>query len=558
MGEIVNDKNGTGGLKRNRYRWILAVMVSLLGAYGSAGAFEVPTGNEDFELKWDNTFRYNLAGRVNPVNKAVIGNPNLDDGDRNFDMGLVSNRLDILSEADLVYKKNYGIRLSGAGWYDQRYHDHLDNTSPATSNHLVNGVPAVGFSNYTKRYFAGPSGELLDAFAFGKTEIYNMPLNIKVGRHTVFLGESLGLAGAIHGITYAQSPLDVAKGFATPGVEAKELFRPLNNISFQLQPTSTLSVAGQYFLEWDSFRLPEAGTYLGFSDVFMNGSESLIAGPGVRFTRGRNLDPSGIGDWGLSARWSPEWLEGTLGLYYRNFSDKLPQVHIAPAAKEFYMAYAQDIDLYGVSLAKQLLGVSIGAELSYRHNMPLSSDSVVISPANIPGKGQTGGARGDTWHALVNFLGLINKTPLFDSATWNMEYVWSRMEHVTQGSAVFKGRDSYTAIDKPTKDYVGGAVGFTPTWFQVFPGVDMTMPLSISSGLIGNSAVTFGGNKNAGSYAVGVGADIFSKYKVDLKYTDFFGDLATNPATGAVTVANGSYGLLSDRGFLSLTLKTTF
>jgi hypothetical protein len=35
----------------------------------------------------------------------------MDDGDRNFDHGTVTNRLDILSEFDLIYQK--GLRISG-------------------------------------------------------------------------------------------------------------------------------------------------------------------------------------------------------------------------------------------------------------------------------------------------------------------------------------------------------------------------------------------------------------------------------------------------------------
>lgn len=600
MSKVAGRRSGVSGRKKNSCRKVLALAASLLGVYGSAGAFEIPTGSEDVVLRWDNTFRYTLADRVKGHKKAIINNPNADDGDRNFDAGIVSNRLDILSEADLVYKKDYGVRLSGAGWYDQRYHDSLDNTSVATSNHLSNGTPAIGFNSYNKKYFAGPSGELLDAFAFGKFDIGGMPLNIKVGRHTVFWGESLLLGGTIHGISYAQSPLDVAKGLAMPGVEVKELFRPLNNISFQIQPTNTLSIAGQYFLEWESNRFPEAGTYLGLSDVLMNGSESLIAGfnPAIgylRALRGRDVEPDGMRDWGLSTRWSPEWLDGTVGLYYRNFSDKMPQLHVRPGATgagvpasspafplfdpsltnlsigkigDFHLAYAQDIDLFGISLSKSVLGVSVGAELSYRMDMPLVSDPVTILPAAlanpakgqlsaVPGEGQTGGARGDTWHALVNFIGIIGKTPLFDAATWNMEYVWNHVDHVTQGAAVYKGRDGYTGLDKPSTHFIGGAVSFTPTWYQAISGVDLTMPLSISSGLVGNSAVTLGGNKNGGTFTFGLGADIFAAYKAELKYVGYFGDTEILPGATS-TNGNGGFAMLSDRDMVVLTLKTSF
>ena len=74
----------------------------------------------------------------------------------------------------------------------------------------------------------------------------------------------------------------------------------------------------------------------------------------------------------------------------------------------------------------------------------------------------------------------------------------------------------------------------------------------------GNAAVTSGGNEDAGNFALGLAADIYSKYRIDLKYTGYFGNYSTNPATGTAAVFNGVNASLSDRGWWSLTFKTTF
>jgi hypothetical protein len=173
------------------------VLIALAASFvfwmcGTAAAFEIQTGNEDVKINWDNTIRYNLGHRIGTQDKAVIANMNLDDGDRNFKSGFVTNRLDILSEFDVSYRKSYGVRVSGAGWYDQVYKDHLDNGSVATSNHFDdNGNQAIGFSGYAKKHYAGPDGELLDAFAFGNFSIGDIPVQIKAGRHTLYFGERL-------------------------------------------------------------------------------------------------------------------------------------------------------------------------------------------------------------------------------------------------------------------------------------------------------------------------------------------------------------------------------
>jgi Protein of unknown function (DUF1302) len=576
----------TGNMQK-KYRRLIRTLIALvlLAFSGTSGAVEIPTGNDSLMVRWDNTLRYTVAQRLDGQNRAIVGNLNTDDGDRNFSSGIVSNRFDLLSEADLVYKKKYGLRVSGAAWYDERYaNEKMQNRNVATSNYLVgSGTPSVGLNSYNTNNFSGPNGELLDAFAFVNSEIGGMPLNVKIGRHTIYWGESLGVGGLMHSVAYAQMPLDQAKALAMPGAEVKELFRPLNSISFQFQPTSRLSIAGQYCLQWESNKFAEAGTYLGASDVQVGGDQgSLITGfaPGIGYLRvlkGADIEPNGMRDWGVALRWAPELLGGDLGSYYRNFSDKSPQVLLQNGLSgstvsnqslvdlsrgiigRYYLAYAQDITLYGISLSKDLLGISVGAELSYRQNMPLVSEIVLIPPsADTPSAGETGGARGNTWHALINFVGSMGRNPLFHAATWSMEYVGNHLDSVTQGAAVYKGRDGYSGIDKPTRNFVGGALNVNPTWFQTFSGVDLSLPLSISSGLIGNSCVAGGGNKNGGSWGVGVGADIFMKYKMDIRYVDFFGDYTTDPATGALKSSNGGSALLSDRGFISLTLKTTF
>ncbi|MBU5613835.1 DUF1302 domain-containing protein [Geomonas azotofigens] len=542
--------------------FLAAVWAIILAGPALVHGFQIDTGSEDVKLRWDNTFRYTLSQRVKGQNDAILKSPNNDDGDRNFDVGIVSNRLDILSEFDAVYKQSYGVRFSGAGWYDERYHEHLDNNSPGTSNRRV----GTGLSDYTKRYFSGPSGELLDAFAFGKFEAGETPVSIRAGRHTVYWGESMLAFGGANGISYAQSPVDLAKALAQPGVELKEIYRPLNQVSVQVQPLPSLSIAAQYFLQWEPVRFPESGSYLSFADPYLKGGESLFTGPGLKLPHGYDIEPDRTGDWGISARWSPEWLAGTVGAYYRNFSDKVPQLLIdaspmmSGGTPDYRFSYPGNISLYGLSFAKQILGVSVGAEVSYRHNMPLLSVPVTVGvpgAAAVPGKGGVAGARGETFHSLVNFLYLVNRTPLFDKAEVLAEFTYGRYLHVSRGEQYFKGNDAYTGLDHVTRDAMSGALNFTPTWYQLLPGVDMSMPLSIASGLFGVSAVGMGGSSQNGSYSAGLSFDILARYTATINYSGFFGNYRTD-ATGGIASSGDVFALLKDRDMVTLTLKTTF
>lgn len=552
---------------------------------GNAAAFEVDVGNPDLAIRWDNTVRYNAAQRVEARDNRIGNNYRFDEGTYSFDKGdLVANRFDLLTELDVVYKRDLGMRISAAGWYDNAYDGKsvTRNTSLSSPSSYNNGQ----YSNYTKRYYAGPSGELLDAFVFTNFDAGDVPVKLKVGRHTVFWGEALLLGGAMHGVSYSQMPLDLQKGFATPGVEAKELFRPLNQISGQAQLTDTLSVAAQYFLEWEPYRYPEGGTYLGPADFAFNGPDGIVqvvhpSLGGLGYTRANAVTPKNSGEFGLSAKWSPESLDGTLGFYYRRFADKMPQALVTElqAAAGFPLAsgshyrliYPDKIDLFGVSLAKNIGGVSVGAEFSYRRNTPLSAQTLGNASAfGVPGRGETFGPRGDTLHGLVNLMGTISKTPLFDAATWATELTWAHWTKVRSGGNLFNAvgyngcRNAAGAVggDKwdgcATKNYVGMGAAFTPTWFQVLPGVDLSMPLTYSIGLSGNSPTTFGGNQGLGNYSIGLGADIYQKYRIDLKYIDYIGKYRVDAAGNTVTTVNGFTSVLSDRGFLSLTFKTSF
>ncbi|QJQ10707.1 DUF1302 domain-containing protein [Pseudomonas putida] len=534
----------------------IAVTAISTGLLQNANAIAIDTGNPDVQLRWDNTLRYNLGYRVEPQSKSILANPNFDDGDRNFERGLVTNRLDVLSEADLVFNQLYGARVSAAAWYDQAY-EHLDNDNVATSNHLKNGQPALGLSRYADRYYNGPSGEILDAFVFGQFELGSAQVNGKLGQHSLAWGEALLTGGAVHGVSYSQNALDLGKAQASPGIEAKELYRPQPQVSTQLQLTPELSVAAQYFFDWERMQMPEAGTYFGAQDIVNEGAQSLVAVPGVpgvRLLRGADIIKEKHGDYGVAMRWRPQWLDGTLGFYYRNFTDKLPQVYQQASSRTFGLAYGDDVDLYGVSLSTVLGGLSVGVDLNYRTNMPLVSNVAALPAGALPD--DTPGARGNTVHGLVNVVGTLGDTALFDSAAYAAELTWNTWTAVTDNKALFKGNDSYNAVDKPDKNATALGLNFTPTWFQVFPGADLSLPLSFSQGLHGNSVVTLGGNEGTGSYSVGVGLDYLSQYRFDLKYVDFFGDVDKG-SNGAVSVANGTSAILKDRGLITFTFKTT-
>jgi hypothetical protein len=669
--------------KRHRHsplRRSLLASAILAASMPTAHAFELDTGNPDWSVRFDNTVKYNYGVRTENADKRMLGTPNNNDGDANFRRAgtNITNRLDLLTELDVVNQGKQGFRVSAASWYDQAYDDVGSSSNPfvngnGSTSGLVNndtrpGIgrlvnPGVGngsshLSNYAQRYYSGPSGEILDAFVFWNHEVGDQSqISLKAGQHNVFWGETI--LNPVHSISYGQSGLDLAKLAASPGTEAKELFVPRNQLSMSFTINPELTIGAQYFLHWDAARLPEAGTYYGGSDLAGTGAQSFLLGnsnatvPGsplgcglapcnglTNVHRGHDLTPDNSGDWGVMAKWSPAWLDGTLGVYYRQTSDILPQAWLnatgitsanpngtvpnfktgagqvqgvantlnSLSTATYQMAYADNIHIFGLSLSKDVGGVSVGSDLNIRNNMPLASIPAILVNNSPYGLGQGLGllpartadtgvvyevpsndnmsATGETLHWTLNGLMTLPKTPVFDQATLLTELYYSNLLHLdSKNAALYKGNSSYHGIDQPTRDNWGIAVNFTPTWYQVFPGVDLNMPMSVNVGLAGVSPVNGGGAKDTGNYAFGVGGIIYNKYFVDLKYVNSFGQtdkcnvsgVSTGSKAGDGSTPNafsgnenyacygGGYSSFSgagattaDRGAVYLTLKTTF
>ncbi|MFS2196960.1 DUF1302 domain-containing protein [Pseudomonas sp. Pseusp3] len=664
--------NKSHGFTAARYTLLASAILAVIAP--AAHGVEIDLGNPDWTARLDNTVKYNYGVRTESADKRMLGTPNNNDGDYNFRKAgtNITNRIDLLTEMDVVYKNAMGFRVSAASWYDKAYDNTGSNSNPfvngngstsgliandprlaaVTHDNVGNGSPHL--SNYAQRYYSGPSGEILDAFVFYSTEVGEESMfSAKAGQHNVFWGETI--LNPVHSVSYGQSGLDLAKLAASPGTEAKELFVPRNQLSMTFTVNPELTVGAQYFLDWDAARLPEAGTYYGGSDLIGYGAQSFLLGntnakvPGsplgcglapcnalTNVRRGHDLTPGSSGDWGIMAKWSPAWLDGTLGVYYRETSEILPQAWLdargitsanpngtRPAGQvpavvntlnsldtaTYQLAYADNIKIFGLSLSKDVGGISVGSDLNIRHNMPLASIPAIVSttsplglgkglgllPArtdatgviyDTPSRGDSMSATGDTLHWTLNGLVTLPKTPVFDQATVLAELYYSNLLKLdSKNEALYKGKDTYRGIDAPTRDNWGIAVNFTPTWYQVFPGVDLNAPMSVNVGIAGVSPVSGGGAKDTGNYAVGVGAVVYNKYFVDLKYVDSFGKTEKCNVSGVSTGPNGGDGstpnafsgnenyacfaggyssfsgggaTTEDRGAVYLTMKTTF
>ncbi len=515
---------------------------ALVAAWGfPAGAFQLVKG-DDLQILWDTSVKYSAAARVQGRSSALVANPNTDDGDRNFGRGLISSRLDLLSEFDVRYR-NVGARVSGAGWYDLVYDLRNDNDSPATANSF--SVPHDQFTEATRRLH-GRDGDLLDAFAFANGHIGPMAASLRAGRHTLLWGESLLLA--TNGISYAQAPLDFIKALSVPGTQAKELFMPVGQVSGQLRPTQSWSLAAYYQFEWRRTRLPAAGSFFSGADFLDNGGERFFTGPpGQALFRGRDLTARSQGQWGVSARYHAERLNTEFGLYWIWFHEKLPQLYLLPGAGadpargqvgEYVLVYPEDVKLMGASFATTVGGVALAGEAHVRFHTPLAS----TAPAVLPGEPGDNSdhpryAVGNTVHAQVSAVYVLPTFPLWGSATVLAEVGWQRRLAVTHNPG---------ALD-PTRDLhaFASAMVFTPTWFQVASNLDVNLPISFSYSPKGKAPLAaFDAVHDGGTLSMSATAVYRKVWNAGVQFTYFFG--------------NEQFQTLKDRAFTSFSVQRTF
>lgn len=163
---------------------MIAAAAALVATSG-AHALELDTGNPDFKVRADATVRYNLGVRTEAQDQRLLNFATTDEGNAKFGRGdIVSNRLDLLGELDLNYKGIFGARISAASWYDHAYRDRSV-SSPAGQATSYNNNR---FNDGVNRFIHGPSGEILDAFVWSNFDLGSVPVNVKLGRHTVLWG----------------------------------------------------------------------------------------------------------------------------------------------------------------------------------------------------------------------------------------------------------------------------------------------------------------------------------------------------------------------------------
>lgn len=565
--------------------WVaVAAALALLPA---AHAVEIDTPNPDLKVRLDLTPKYSLGYRLKNPSAALTqfdvaadpGTLNEDDGDHNFKRGLISNRLDLLAEFD-VSAKNFGARISGNGWHDSVYlHSndyqgteiHAGGVPTGTVISTANNNPGQAPNEFlpSTRRQHGEGSELLDAFVYLKGDVGDMKGTLRLGKHTLQWGESLFFGQ--NGIANAQGPVDVAKIVSVPGWQFKEVLLPVEQVSGSLQVAEGVSLGAYYQLKWRPSKIPGVGSYFSNQDYVGTGIVNFGAGGNLAYDESKDLKPKDSGQGGVQLRWSPTGSDFEFGFYAAQYHDKTPEVPVFDFVNgNVHLAYASNIRTFGASVTSSVGQLNWAIEGSMRTNAPLTSDPAVLGLGPILTCGNSDDdpcyAVGRTAHLQLSGIYVLQPNGLWQGGALVGELAYNRTLKVTKDIfAPYAGSGLGGADPNTTKGAFAYRMIFEPQYFQVLPGLDLSVPVGVGYNFGGRSSAIFnfaGGASNAGDYSIGLKGKYQNAWNVALTYTDYFGKEKTFTETtvaGAGTPRQLTFAQsLKDRAYMAFSVSRTF
>jgi hypothetical protein len=558
----------------------------------------------DLHGSFDTTVSYGQSYRMQSRASELTGianggtafSVNGDDGNLNYDSGLISSTMKFTSELDLRYK-NFGAFIRGTGFKDFRNDDRNDTERTPLSDKAMELV--------------GEDLKLLDAYIWSDFNLGQMPFNIRLGEQVLSWGESTFIQNSINTI----NPVDVSK-LRVPGAELKEALVPVGIVSASAGLTDSFTLEGFYQYDYERVLIDPTGSYFSTNDFVGYGGTCAVLGfglpllgPGVStdypllgigssatacdlglpFAAPRAGDdrPEEGGQYGAALRWFSSLLNNTeFGFYFINYHSRLPLINAFQAAAPgvastaaYQIGYPEDIKLYGISFNTELgtTGWALQGEYSFRSDAPLQIDDAELLLAAL---GSPANQLGVTWAPGSSFIpGFIRR----DVSQFQMtaSRIFGPMLKASQAILVTEFAVTHIhdmpdrntlRLEAPGTNLPGPFLGLDRTGFGlgVQPNGDFADATSWGYRIVGRldynnvvgsinlhpriewrhdvSGITPGpgGNFVEGAKVVtaGLGATYQNVWQADLSYTSFFGA--------------GSQNLLLDRDFLSLSVSYSF
>ncbi|MDF3196497.1 DUF1302 domain-containing protein [Pseudomonas sp. 1928-m] len=233
-----------------------------------AQAVEFSFADDEISGSIDTTVSYGQLWRVQGQDKTN-NDINTNDGNRNFNTGLVSEVFKITTDMEVTYQ-NYGAFVRGTAFYDTQIMDKRNNYYDTSLAYQPSqNVPKDDSFTRATRHKAGRDAQILDAYLYGSWDVMEKPVTARIGKQVFNWGEGLFYRGGIN----TTNAVDAAK-FRLPGAEVKEVLVPVEAFSFNIGLTDNLSMEAFYQWNWKETAVDPAGTFFSETDLFADGGST--------------------------------------------------------------------------------------------------------------------------------------------------------------------------------------------------------------------------------------------------------------------------------------------
>ncbi|MDO9616702.1 MAG: DUF1302 domain-containing protein [Pseudomonas sp.] len=233
-----------------------------------AQAVEFSFADDEISGSIDTTVSYGQLWRVQGQDKTN-NDINTNDGNRNFNTGLVSEVFKVTTDMEVTYQ-NYGAFVRGTAFYDTQIMDKRNNYYDTSLAYQPSqNVPNDDSFTRATRHSAGRNAEILDAYVYGSWDVGNMPVGARFGKQVFNWGEGLFYRGGVN----TTNPVDAGK-FRLPGAEVKEVLVPVEALSFSVGLTDNISMDAFYQFNWKESAIDPVGTYFSETDLFGEGGNT--------------------------------------------------------------------------------------------------------------------------------------------------------------------------------------------------------------------------------------------------------------------------------------------
>ena len=416
----------------------LIVLAVVLGTLSTVPAEAADLSIGQFQFFVDTTLSYGIRYRLDDRDKRIISpfeggtawSVNGDDGNLNFDTGITNNAVKATVDIQLAYK-NVGAFIRGSGFYDFELKGGERARTPLSGPALDwAGSRAELLDAYAWWQFdlGSRRGQLR-----GGQQVLNW------GEST-FIPGGISSINPVDVAALRVPGAELREAFRPVGMAwgSIDLSESLSMEAFYQYDwdETVIDPPGTYFSTNDFAGRGGTHVFLAFASFPDTGESPFwiqppLNRPFMGVPRGSDIEPSDSGQWGAALRWLAGFGNTEFGFYFMNYHSRLPTVNgitgtlqgagaaavagpraagviyqtfgvppgVSPevdalaaqagqaaatdayaATARYFIAYPEDIKLWGVSFNSQIAttGIALQGEVSYKQDSPYLVDDVEL------------------------------------------------------------------------------------------------------------------------------------------------------------------------------------